>query len=349
MEAEPLVAVNFSFGYHLPEDISRLPKIRQQAETFFLPHSNNVYVKEDVAFSDPMAISLYSEYQRTGSYLDAYLQTVNLQQHRRRIAQGELEYVRARSLSAAQIRTGNDVTNMMTVGAAFLFQEFDILDELSKSRQFRLVIESYPEAETRRFTRIYKRQHERLHQAYLTSLKGAAEPAVELFRESVVLQAEPLPKRNRGYIDRIASIIVDAISNEKPSRIFVRIGETHHVIADRLSDYARLQAPSVKNRLIISSTFDFGQPLESPSDRLVQALEADSNLVPADEQIYQAVIGIIVDWNLYALGNPRPERVAKANKVAILSNPEDILQLIRTFPAQGFNRAVGEFTYSKIY
>ncbi len=348
---EPLVAIHFSFGSHFPEDIDRLPQIKKQAGEFFQPDTRNIYMLEQVGVAKSTISTMQDEYKRTGSYFDAFLQTAALspQGIRRRLNSVELVNTRSKALQRSGFDTGSTAVQSNYLVSMFGYNEQVMLDELAEVVSFELDVECYPDPEARRMGKQHMEYLRLSGQSLDASQKGDAQKAIVLYKESIFLQAQNTRNRNVTYRDRLATSVLDSVRDQRPTRIFIRIGEDHDKLTETFSQDDRMTAPDIRGCFTAIPVYDYGRVLRQPHGSLLLALENDPQLVPTDEQILKAMIGIYVDGYLSQMKKPRPERAEKANKVAAAASADDIANFIRSLPSSNFQKSIGPFIYSKLF
>lgn len=344
-ESEPLVKVRFSFGEHGPESIRFLPKAMDEAESFFTStqDSRNIYLMEMAGASETFVLRFKNLARRTGSYLDAFIQIFSPMTFGRRLDPTELGRLR----DAMLLENPREIIRRDPGDPGiFGLREVVELEALRQRINFELDLESYPQIEAKRLAKLDRRSKNLTEQAFNQVLQGLIDQPVRSFRESILLTSQSDRARNLAFIRRIAQYSREAHTQHRPTKVFIRIGEAHDTLLDRLTNHWEKGLPDPE----ISHYYDWGQSIPTVSTNLIGALELNPLATIPKEKVLSVILeDFVVAHQQISTGKTRPERIQVARRVLANTSSLEIEELIRTLPHHGFGRAIGQLVYSKLY
>lgn len=345
-ELEPLVKVRFSFGEHGPQAIRFLPKVMDEAEILFTSTqgSHNIYLMEMAGASETFVLRFKNLARRTGSYLEAFIQVLSPMTFGCRLDPTELERLRDSMLSDIPEEI---ISRDPTDTGIFGLREVVELQKLRQRVNFEFDLESYPEKEAKRLAKLDRISKELAEQAFNEALQGSVDQSVRSLRKSILISGQSDRARNLDFVRRIAEYSREAHRQHRPTRVFIRIGEAHDVLLDRLTNHWEegLRNPE------ISYYYDWGEPTirKTISTTLIADLEVNPLTTIPKEKILSSMLEEFIVFQQISIGKTRQGAIQVAKRVLSGTTSSEIEELIRTLPHRGFERAVGQLVYSKFY
>lgn len=277
--------------------------------------------------------------QNTGSYLDSLIQ--DLARSRAGFDRKLTPFEQA-ALRTAILQT--DPTDPQSgLVSIFAFREAAMLDQLLLSRGFELDMESYPKAKAENISRMANEEKAILEQSMAFAIVGNIEGAIRTHTYDLMIESNLMRIRNRGYAGKLAAYFREARRLGKPTRVFIRIGEGHDALFVQRSLYLGRLAQTD-----ITAEYDFGQPMPSVRDQLLQILEIDPQAEIVREQVLQSLVGAFIEGHLYLTRRTRPEIYFATAEVLEKTKIREIEELMRSMTPSDYERTIGQFLSGKL-
>lgn len=323
-EQEPLVSVLFSLGSHDLNGVSVLPTLKRQLKRHFKkgPDTANHFWMEASDLSTPRQVELgrlltAGESFRDSPILLEVMESKKLSFEERDNAREEASQIRDNLL-------GNPPAPSASVheqGLYFMHHELDMLDELkAEGYSIQLSWEHRSARSSRDLTRFYNYMLKVKKYALNRFLSGDVVEGYYFFRECIYGYTRWMEERNRPFVEGIGGQIQMALETKTPTRIAVRVGEAHDGMMERINR-PYLDFPA--DQVLLQYSYDKGQHVKYPKDKIVQRLESDPLYIPTAQEVVRAafaelLINFVPEYydprsieilNRVLAGTPTPEIV----------------------------------------
>lgn len=326
-ESKPLVAVHVSFGSHGKEAKQYLPQLKDSISRFFEPPpTRNIFLVEGATTTTNSPRQIRELYQITGSFLDAWIWfhkfSINQQPNPEALAE-EREF----RLSGAVLQPQEGEDEMATMSRWSTYFNTHLMKTLDdfkndSSYSFELDTETHPQVEAISIDRTIRQSQQKHYLAAQALIDEGLKPTLSLYTQSARLLATTNFIRNRRYIERLIDYTNEAQKRNQPTRILVRVGLTHDLLLELISNESRLA------KVAIAESYDMEDRLIDHHWRLVYNLQRSRSYTPSEDELLR---GLLTNKIMGKLMNMTEIKKLKAViYICDNSTPEEITHLLNS-------------------
>lgn len=328
-------AVHFSFGYHTEETVPLFPKIESDLRKFFSPSSavKNVFFEEALGGTESRVKNIMRFRNSGSSFVDAVLQELLLRESG--LKPGDYHLFAQREVFQH--------TNPET---AFGVATYQMLDRVAADFNFDFDQEVLPPHEAKLTDQRFSLSSQKFVQALRSAGAGEnLDATLRLFYESEKMTAEDSKLRNLRICERLIDRLAKAQKLAQETRIFVRLGEQHDPIVEKLGsltiNHRRISRPLIK------ISYDYCKPLRFPYEDLAIKMEIDPSYKPDRDTLISAFVAGVIETHLLMKKVGRLERVRIGQEVIQKTSLEELTRFISSMASPEVVDIVEEFILSK--
>lgn len=216
----------FSFGSHVQKDVASLPRIIQDALSFFEPQARNLFFFEMFGMTPTQARKTEAYHRQGIPYLDAHFLAGGLSTNEISRAKEKIE--KATDPDGQTVRFG--------------LKQLEFLDRaIAEGNEIQIIFETHPPQSLS----VIKTQYDQVFReneskAILLWSQGQSEEALDAFQRSQRGLVTSTMMRDDDIADQIKDLQKRAKRDIRKTRLFVRLGLGHYLLAERF-DYLKPQ------------------------------------------------------------------------------------------------------------
>lgn len=296
----------FSFGYHTQEEVALVPLVEAQLRGFYSQHTHgrNIFFEEGLGASVNSRNNLAKAIRRGRTFIDTITEEV---------------YLRDLGLKPGQyslIDARQKILNPRPSGRLRI-ATYQMLDEVAQDVKFEYDCEAMPAAEATKAKHSFDETIQMRTDVLDVLSVGNIPGAMAMYLQKLRLGNNNQRLRDRNVTDQVVDLVKQTPRIGQPINLFIRFGERHDplpdMVAHKLRGSQRIPKPD------IDVQYDFGRPLTLFSDELDTRLRNNPRASFSEEELMKGWLCEFLDFYLELGKVPRPERVSKANLVAVAS------------------------------